>query len=424
MKKDLITSSESSKGYEDAYAALQPVFDERGKVWGHELLYRDSAKAQAAAPADFDAATLKVTALVCLWPFRDVAPGERILVNFSDKSIVERLPLALPAEHTVVQAQVNGGFDRELIEALAELKRLGYAVALDGFKPGDSEKLVHLADLVIVDVLGKESQGLYPHIEAARRGGPKLMAKRVEDERAHDRAKRLGFELFQGYFFKRPSTAPGRMLSPTEASRMRLFKLLQDEDPDVDALSLAIGKDASLSYMLFRWLSSPFFGMPTAVTSIRQAVLLLGWTRLRNWLRVLISNETMTAGKTTELSLLAAHRARFLSDAAPEDLDRDGLFLLGLFSLLDVMLDMPMETLAAELPLSDPVRSALTGGLGEYTPWLNLVKGFEDGDWNRVDDLLDLLRLQPVHTARTYAKAADWAKSLMTGRAEHPGAAC
>lgn len=407
--------------FQDVFVARQPVFDIRQKVWGYELLYRDGIAAVVADFSDQDAATLSVTDSATLWPFADLPANTRILVNFAEKSIINNVPYALPAKHTVIQIPETCSPDASLLETLRQMQSNGYGLALDDFTgKGCADELFSMADVLIVDLLGLSKEKFAAIHKAARNCNAKLLAKKVETQRAFTLAKNAGFLLFQGYFFKKPEVLPDRKLSASETAKLKLFKIIERPEPDFEALSKTMETDVSVSYRLLRYLNSPFFGMVTKVNSIRQATVLLGWNHVRNFLRVIILTDLKNTRTTSELPFLSTLRGRFfqlLSGCAP-CANAESMFLFGLFSLLDSLLQMPMKDIVQMLPLDENLAKALTGENDSLAPWLELAKAYEAGDWPRLDEAIESLNLDPVVVARAYSGATQWANAFFSSNAD------
>lgn len=400
--------------YVDTFVARQPVFDAVGNVWGYEILYRDGVEAVSAEFPDPGSATLAVTAGICLCREHDLKVGKKILINFDEKTILDGVPLALPAANTVIQIPESAKVGGKLLETLKSLKVEGYALALDDFsaKP-EAEALLKLADVVIFDLLNQDLGSLQARVKAARSPSRLLVAKRVEDSAAFDRARAMGFTHFQGFFFQRPKVIPGRKLSSTEAARFRLLEFTQQDEPDFRSLAEAIKTDVSISYRLLTYLNSPLFTFHINIQSIEQAIILLGWRQVRNWLRVIIFSDISPEGKSSELPFLCVQRGRFFESVAKQagtkSNDRETLFMLGLFSLLEPLLKMPMAEILTNLPLESELKEALLGGINRYSPWLALAQAFEAGDWEAVDGTIATLGLDKVVVARSYSESLDWA---------------
>ncbi|MFZ5426652.1 MAG: EAL and HDOD domain-containing protein [Thermodesulfobacteriota bacterium] len=397
--------------------ARQPVFDAALGVFGHELLYRQDIGSVGAVFADFDAATLTVVAGAFLWQPGDLGGGQKIMVNFGRKTILDKAPYALPAGRTVVLADEAMLLDDALMGGLRALKADGYTLAVNGFKARpEAAALLDVADIAVIDVLGRSPGELESLLEPL--GSRKItpMARKVEDAGSFAACKKLGFGLFQGYFFKRPEVVAGRRLASNELARLKLLRLTQSEQPDEKALDEAIRSDVSLSYRLLAYLNSPLHGQSMARLSIPRAVMVLGWKQLRNWLRVIVLTDLSPSGKAEELSFLALQRAKFFELTAHGlgmDTQRsENLFTLGLFSLLDAMLQSPMEEIIGKLPLETEVKDALLGMEGGLQAWLDMAKCFEQGDWAGLERALGTLGVPAEVAAESYGQAMEFAASV------------
>ncbi|MCA1945259.1 MAG: HDOD domain-containing protein, partial [Desulfovibrio sp.] len=220
----------------------------------------------------------------------------------------------------------------------------------------------------------------------------------------------------QGFFFEKPVIVPGRKLTSNQISRLMLFKVLEKENPDFAEIARVIETDVSISYRLLALTNSANFSLSRKVDSIRQALVLLGMKQIKSWLWLIFLTDISPKNKTSELPYLSAIRAKFLERTAlNHDLPiakADLLYLLGLFSLLEAMLDVPFKDIAKNLPLDDDLAAALAGEANEYSPWLNMARYFERGEWDKIDDVIASLGLDPMTVANSYAEALTWAKTL------------
>lgn len=399
-------SPDEAKGeelLEQVFVARQPIFDLKMKVWGYELLYRHAGDVDGAQFSDGAIATAKVIADGVVLGRSGLSSTEKTLVNFPMDLLLGGFGFALPSENCIIEILESVDPTPEILQALHKLKSAGYILALDDFV-GQPEHapFLELADIIKVDVLSTPP-GHLPDL-AARLGGGKrlLLAEKVEDEAMHQRAKDLGFSLFQGFFFQRPEVVTGRKLSSSEMSKLKLLKELADEDFDPRVVAKIIESDLSLSYRLLRYINSASFGRLDAIDSIRQAMMILGQRNLTKWLQAVLMSDLNPSPKGKELVFMSVRRAKFLEllgrlllnpPAKP-----DALFVLGLFSLLDSLLGQPMEEVLKGLPLTPELTEALKGGRSETGDLLNLAQDMEQADWRAMEDILDELKL-PANTA-------------------------
>ena len=403
------------KTYTTIFVARQPVFDAQDKLWGYHLLYRDNGLAQRAEFNDALEATLKVMACNCVQPTDKIAPG-KVLVNFPEESILVNAPMALPPENSVAIVENSPAPRRFYLEAISQLKEAGFQIALKYLSPEEhAPELLALCDIIILDFENGNSAAFQSHHARTARNGVKILARRVETEQQYELAGSLGCQLFQGFYFQRPSNLKMRTLSASEASKLRLFQVIKSQTPDFDALTEGIETDVSICYRLLAMLNSPAFSFVREITSVRQAVLMLGWRQIQNWLRLIILTDLPASEKALTLARIAVQRARFMELCAPlatQPEDDEALFLLGLFSLLDAMLDTPMEEVLRHLALEAELCGALHGERNRFSPWMKLVSALESGDWPQVDLLASRLGLPAGELANLQQQAIDWVNSF------------
>lgn len=402
--------------YTDTFFARQPIFNAKKAVWGYELLYRGSAEDTYASFTDNDVATLTVISNAIM-NLKQAKQGGKVLIHFTQESIFREIPWALPSDTTAVEVAEDFCEDLEQLRSLLKLKKEKYLIVVNNFTGNPkAENLYKLCDMAFVDFLGKEESEILDLVDKAKQYKFLLAAKRVEELQQFELAQKLGFALFQGFFFEKPVIVPGRKLSSNHISRFMLFKVLEKKDPEFDELAKVIQSDVSISYRLLSFINSAAFGFSRKVESIRQALVLLGWKQIRSWLWLVILTDISPEEKTSELPHLSVIRAKFLECASRnhkvDELKTDALYMLGLFSLLEAMLDTPMSEIAENLPLDDRIKAALCGEKNEYTPWLELARSFERGDWDKLDGIIETLRLDPMLVANSYSEALVWAKNF------------
>lgn len=411
-----MTMEAGTQIYVDTFFARQPIFDASNQVFGYELLYRKSPLGTTADFSDKDVATLSVISAALLSSPDTSQLGKKIFIHFSSESIVAEVPMALDPQSTMVEVESASEVSAEYGEALAKVKERGYSLALNNYSRQCAKALTELADVVFVDVVDKSEAELAAVLTELKDCGCLLAAKRVEDTSQFQLAKRLGFSLFQGFFFEKPIIVPGRKLPSNKITRLNLYRTLEKEEMDLEELVRNIESDVSISFRLLTFINSIAFGLRYKVDSIRRAIMMLGWRHIKSWLWLVVLSDVMPEEKTSELPFLSSIRAKFLERASANhcvrDPSPDTLFLMGLFSLLEPMLDTPMRELVGALPLDDAVKEALSGGRNVYSEWLDVAKCFESGDWGRLDQLTQALGLDSIKLASSYCEALVWAKSL------------
>ncbi len=406
------------KAYESIFIARQPVFDSSNETWGYLMLFRDSDDADHTIFSDNSEATMN---LVANLPLYGGIGGDkaRIMIHFTPEDILRGTQHAILWANTVIILEEETNLDDALLNAVRELKDGHYEIAINNFegKPG-SEPLAELADMFIVDIADKGDPELTQITTMAQKyGAPLMMAKRVENADDLARAKKFGFNIFHGFFFKQPHTESSRKITSSESTRLKLFDIIEKEEPDFDALAPAIEGDVSISYRLLNFLNSANFSFASKVTSIRQAVVLAGWKPIRTWLHLIILTDMTPSEKSQELAYLSALRAKLFEMAAlggGYENESDKLFMLGLFSMLEAMLDTEMKDIVDHLPVDKEIKAALCGKPNQYFHWISLASAIEQSDWEEVGVTAKGLGLLPGTVAASYQHALSWVDAFFT----------
>ncbi len=394
----------------DAIVARQPIFDERQKLVGFELLYRhaeDATSARGATPTVM-ASTTVVQAVLGIGLER-LTEGERVWINLSRDLIIERAWELLDPKAVVLEILEHVEPDAEVIAAVTDAKKRGYQIALDDFVWDEKwVPLLELVHLVKVDVQGRSTEELKPLVAKLKLFNVKLLAERVETDAVRAACAAIGFTLFQGYFYCQPETVKKRDLSAAESNALQLLNLVRNEKTPTAQVEQAIKRDPAMTFKLLRIVNSAAMGF-TGIESIPHALRLLGRTQLERWLTLLVMASFSGGGaRQRELFKLSLTRARLLELMSDAE-ERDQRFLVGMFSMLHVLLQAPMRDVVASLQLSESVSAALLERTGRHGPLLAGLEAYEVGDWDRVELLTGNDDRALVQIAAHYPAALGWA---------------
>ncbi len=393
------------------YVARQPIFDRKENVFGYELLFRNGLEncfrgdSNEASRATLDSSLLIGLDVLC--------DGRRAFVNCTRDTLIKGLVTLLPSTMTVVEILETVPADPDIITACHSLKEAGYMIALDDYVAGDSrEPLVEFADIIKVEMqLTTEEQ----RAQLVKQFGPwrcRMLAEKVETQADFMRARDQGFVYFQGFFFRRPEMMSTRDMPANRLNYLRMLQEVSRPDLDLPGLEDLIKADTSVCYRLLRYLNSAVFGFHKEIHSVRHALSLLGERDLRRWVR-LVAAVGAGQDKTSDLVLSALVRGRFGELLAPKvPHGESDLFLLGLLSLIDAMLEMPMEAVLAKIPLDQATKAVLLGQPSTLSPIFQLVLAHESGDWKTAAALANSLQLDAEEIAGYYWQAQQWARDL------------
>ncbi len=398
--------------------ARQPIFDDNLRLWGYELFCVGTEAGPPAGLVGNDTIACNVAASAYLGLQQIVERGKKIVVDFNEKGILGNMPYALPPLLAVVKIAEMKNPRPELVASLARLKSDGYLVAVAGFTGSPAAAPLHcLADILGVDITERRKDELASIMEAARAYPAMRMALRVAHSKWLDMYRDLGFGLFCGSFFKTPDEIKIRKLSSNEVARFQLLRMLEAEEPNFRKLAETIQADVSISFRLLSYLNSAAFGFPRKIKSISQAITILGWRKMKNWLRVVLLTDVNQRKEASDLVMLSAQRAKFLELIARDHdfwgFDPDSLHLLGLFSLIDAMLGIPMTEIVTHLPIENKIKAALCGDPNnEYQPLLQLSRDFEEARWADAETMIRQLNLDETKVRTAFKRSVDWGNEL------------
>lgn len=341
-----------------------------------------------------------------------VADGRRVFVAVDRDMLLGGAARLLPSDRVVLQIDANAHADGELLEACNRFVWSGYQFCVAAHEPGGlSEELLRLAEIVKVDLAATEAGALPPLTDWLRSFHVRLLAMHVRHRTERQACTQLGFELFEGYRFTAPETLTRRDLPIEHVQTFRLLKMVRDPGTNDASIEEVLRRDVALSYKLLRMVNSAAFG-GRDIWSIGHALRLLGRDQIARWLGLLLVTDGMRDGVRGELMNLSLVRARMceaLADASGIPRARGPLFLVGMLSVLDQLLETPMATLADSMELAPDVRLALLHRQDFYGDALALVEAYEQGWWDDVDRLSASLGVSPIALAPMYLDALAWA---------------
>lgn len=368
------------------FIGRQPIYDRELNVYAYELLYRDNAL-NAANFTDGDLATSQLIVNTFMEIGLERLVGSRpAFLNITYDFFSGEWPLPMSNEQVVFELFETIEVDKTLLEGIRGLVDRGYRIALDGFVPApERTPLLTLADFVKLDVRAADPAQLAAAVNELRDYDLRLIAEKIETHDEYATCRELGFDYFQGYYFSYPDVVHARTPSANRAVVINLIAKLREPTTDARELERLIAHDVVLSYRLLRYINCATFGLRREINSIQQAVMLLGLDAVRDWATLILASQ-LADNKPRELTTTALVRARMcalLSVVSPR-IDSGQAFTTGLFSLLDALLDTPMEELLDQLPLATPIKLALLNGEGELGALVQTVVHFERGEWDSV----------------------------------------
>jgi len=397
------------------FIARQPIFDRNGKVYAYELLFRSGLHNYFDSDDQDQAAASVIANSSLLFGLNEMTSNTKAFINCTRKVLLENYMSVLPKELAVVEILEHVEPDADIVEACRRLKNQGYILALDDFVYHKNyEPLLDLADIIKVDFLlsSVEEQAQLAQTFIPR--GIRMLAEKVETYEVYEQAKKMGYQLFQGYFFAKPVIVSRKDIPTNKLQFLRILKDVHAEEVDFQKLAKTIQSEVSLSYKLLKLINSAAFALRNKVTSILQALSLLGIREIRSWVS-LLSVSQMANDKPAELVVASLVRARFCEQAALTcglGGRKSDLFLMGLFSLLDVIMSRPLDEILQEITIEKDIRAALTGEPSMMKSILDLIVAIEKADWDQVSTLTKELKTTEEPLGQAYMDAVKWAQEI------------
>ena len=395
------------------YIARQAIFDRQRQAVAYELLYRHGME-NAAQFSDGDAASrtlLENSILVGL----DVLCGDTTAyVNCTRELLLGDALRVLPPARVVLEILEDVVPDDAVLAACGRLRSLGYTLALDDFAESETTRpLLPYASVLKLDMHAHSPEAT-AELVARYSARYSLVAEKVETEAEFKQASALDFHLFQGYFFRRPEILAGKSLSPARVNYLRVLQEINRPEFDFAKIETIIKSDGALCYRLLRYLNSAAFGLQSGVGSIRHALALLGEREIRRWI-TLTAVASASSPHSEELLRTALLRARFCELLAVRfRCPAYPAFLVGLFSLMDALLEVPLATLVYRVEIPAQATAALLRKPGHLTRLLELIETWERGDWEACKRLIRDANVDSAAVAKAYADAVAWGDAIVS----------
>ena len=375
------------------FLGRQPILDTSRRRHGYELLYR-SGQADAAFFADPHDATKRVVEQALLeWGLVDLVGDGIAFINVTPEFLDSGLYEVLPSEQVVFEIRASAVDEPGTVDAVRRAVRDGYRVALDDVVEACPVGLADMApyvEIVKVDVQGATLERVADLVAMLQRRAPNalLLAERVETLEAFEHCRKLGFELFQGYFFARPEVVQRAARPISRQGAVGLMAALQDPALAIDDLVDLASADPTLTYRLLRLVNASSTGLANRIDSVRHAIVLLGLDHVRQLATLL----TMAGSASTnrELLTLAVTRAHMVRQLLAERPEAAQGFTTGMLSVIDALFGAPMDELLADLPVHDAVREALLHRRGPIGEVMQLVHAHEQADVAELERLGDI----------------------------------
>jgi EAL and modified HD-GYP domain-containing signal transduction protein len=393
------------------HVGRQPIYDSAGRVVAFELLFRGGPDSEGSDRADASATVQVIINTFGEFGLADIAGGLPCFVNVTREFLIGTLPLPFGPEQAVLEILETVKVDDEVAAGVDHLIEQGYTIALDDFIRGSShERLLKQASVVKLDLLGTSPEDL-AHIVTTCAAYPDitLLGERLETAEHLRQANELGCELFQGYALARPTVHTVRTLSASRLRQVELLAELSGRDVDLHRVVALVGRDPSLAVRLLRVSNSASSGLARRLSSVHEAVVLLGVRRVREWVALMVLGDVAPEADEAQLAVAVA-RARMCQEVAEQAaVPGDVAFTAGLLIGVAELLGTPVDVLVAGLPVADELADALVRGAGPLGRVIRAVTAYDSAD------LTELRRLGlPLDgLGQAYLSATAWSQEAV-----------
>ncbi len=400
---------------DQTYIGRQPIMDSKQKIIGYELFFRHSAEAQGAVIEDnFKACQSVLVNTIGQMDIKWLLGDKQAFINVNELMLKSEFLELMSPQRTVLELLRSVPVSEEVVERCKTLRALGYKIALDNPQLSeDSAPLVECADFIKIDIQTVKPAELDWVFVKYNKGSVKLVAEKVETAEQFETCKETGFKLFQGYYFSRPETLTAKVINASFDSVLTILNKVS-QDSDNSDIESGFKRDAALSFKLLRYINSVGFGLSCEVQSISHALTILGRNQLYRWLTLLMvtAGENSTPPALMKTSITRGRLTELLGESYFEKKDRDNLFIVGVFSLLDAILKMPIEQALEKIQLPEPITDALLKREGVYGPFLQLTEACEDADSTRILELAEELQMDSAKVNECHMSALAWVETL------------
>ncbi|MHC1758740.1 MAG: EAL and HDOD domain-containing protein [Negativicutes bacterium] len=399
----------------EVHVARQPIFNTEKTVIGYELLFRNGTDDFFSVP-DGDQVTANVTgSSFFLKIVDDLTGGKKAFINFTSQVLKHQMMTMLPSKTLAVELTGISESDESILVACRQLKAQGFMVVIDDFAfHQGSEMLLKLVDMIKVDFVRTRDVERKDIAQRLNTTGVALLAEKIESYYDFKQAKELGYQYFQGYFFGRPELFSGREIPGYTVNYLNMMREASRSEIDFEKMEQIFRRDVALSFKMLKFINSAYFGVRNKISSVRQALVLLGHKEILKWVS-LLALQNIAQEKPDELVVLSLIRARFgelLAFQLGWSKRSDQAFLVGLFSLVDAMLDRPMGDILRELPLDDDIVIALLRGDNDLGRLHAMARHYEKAEWDEFSNVAKSLGIADKDVAELYRQSVGWAQGL------------
>ena len=400
---------------QETFLARQPIVDAEHRLFAYELLFRQSlASVSAQIASQLQAGVEIISNTLCLGPDW-LLQGKLAFINLDEATLMSDFVCLLPPRHVVYEILETVPVTPVLIARIRELRQLGYRFALDDFVCLDEYRpLLPMVDFVKLDVLEQPPEKtveIIEHIQLNFTG--QFIAEKVESREMFDICRNSGIQYFQGYYFAHPENLASKTIQPGQLAVLELMNKVRTCE-DLSEIEEPLRRNAALTLRLLRYANSAASGLRQHVHTVRQALTQIGLKTLYRWLALLLitANPTPTNALAARTAVTRGRICELLGQSRFNREAQDELFITGLFSLAEPLMEIPLARLLEYLPMPEPIVHALIHQAGPYAPFLKLAEASERSDFEKIARYAADIASTPEEVNRAQLQSLAWTEEL------------
>jgi len=397
------------------FLARQPILTHERHLYAYEILSRYGPE-NYCRPKPGSSVSENAMDELFLMGIRTMTDGLPAFVNCTRDFLVQDYLTLMPRELVVGEILETVAPDADVLAACKRMKDLGYRLALDDYcGSSEMQPLLDIADFVKIDVLLMSMDGQKRVVHQCHKLGIPTIAEKVETDQQFQSCREIGYDFFQGYFFCRPQIVGRRSVPANKTVYLKLLQAANEPTFDINKLSNIFKRDVSLSYRLLRYLNSAAFAFRAEIHSIPHALSMLGERAMRKWIS-LVSVAALGDEVADSLLRLPLLRAMFCEQIGLKVgmiREANELFLLGLLSVMDALLNVPMAVVLQDLTVHEEIKKALLGRTSRYRPIFEVVLDYESGTWEQLEESCRRCGLHENFLPDLYLQSVRWVSDIL-----------
>lgn len=399
-----------------------PLFNKNMEVVSYYLSYQKGnsllVKSQLAIALDgcFTSPLLELINKVGLEPF---TMNKQIFIEITNILLLLDLErqCEFDAEKVIFVLENENSITEEYIEKIKHLKKLGYKFCIyENYNINEYAHLLKLLDYIIVD---KNIKNLPISINDIKNKykNIKVLVRGIESNDEYNKLKNLNIDLFDGKFYSIPVTSGNTKISALKQNYIQLLNLANDENFEINDFAEIVQKDPALAIKFLKIVNSVSLGIRSEIKTIKHASVMLGQEQIKKWINTVVTN-CLSDDKPSEITRISLIRAKFAENLASKfnlQNSSETLFLMGLFSILDVVLNMKMKDALELVKVTSHIKDVLVNKEGEFYKVYELIIFYEMGDWQNVSRILILNNISVTEIFNLYIEALVWYSKVVSG---------